>query len=284
MTVTPWDAKSRIVVALDTQRIEEVTAIVTELASYVGLFKAGFELTNAVGTERAHRAIRTAGGEVFADLKLHDIPNTVSKAVQAVVGFGPRMTNMHIQSGDEAMQKAVSERGESQLLGVSVLTSLTPLEVLEMFVRPFVQAIGGDESAFDLAVYGSLVDEDRTVKPVGSTLQSEYMQRLVLGFAEKAAKAGLDGLICSPKELSYLKSHGSPAVQRLVKVVPGIRMVDGQVDDQNRVGTPYQAIVDGADYLVIGRPILQASDKVAAAQAFAREIESALKDMETGQD
>ena len=90
-------------------------------------------------------------------------------------------------------------------------------------------------------------------------------------------KAGLDGLICSPQELEYLWAYGSPAVQRLIKVVPGIRMSDGQVDDQNRVGTPYQAIVDGADYLVIGRPILQSPDRVAAAKAFAREIESALK-------
>lgn len=280
MAVTLPDAKSRIIVALDTQRIEEVTAIVTELAPHVGLFKAGFELTNAVGTERALRAIRVAGGEVFADLKLHDIPNTVAKAVQAVADFGPRFTNMHIQSGSEAMQKAVSERGECQLLGVSVLTSLDPLELLDMFVRPYVEmaaardltgALGAELSAM------MLTDGRQIDLEVATERRKEYVRRLVLGFAEKAAEAGLDGLICSPQELEYLWAYGSPAVQRLIKVVPGIRMSDGQVDDQNRVGTPYQAIVDGADYLVIGRPILQSPDRVAAAKAFAREIESALK-------
>jgi orotidine-5'-phosphate decarboxylase len=271
-------AKERIIVALDTQDITEVTATVRRLAPYVGMFKAGFELTEAVGTERAIRAIKAAGGKVFRDGKFLDIPNTVKKASQAVSTFGPEFFNLHIQAGDEAMKLAVAQKGSSQVLGVSVLTSLDPREILEMFVGPFVEMVGSTE----LGMYGYMMmteDDDDGLVENAKDMRTEYVQRLVLGFAEKSAKNGLDGLICSPQELKYLKANGSPAVAALLTVVPGIRMPENSQDDQTRAGTPYQAILDGADYLVIGRPILLATDPVAAAQAIASEIERALGEL-----
>lgn len=277
MPVLLNEGKDRIIVALDTQKVPEVSRLVQLLAPHVGMFKAGFELTNAVGTARALRAIKVNGGKDFADVKFHDIPPTVGKAVQAVAGFGPHFLNMHIQSGDAAMQGAVAQKGISLLLGVSILTSLDPQEVLEMFVGPFIAMTGHDYE------YGQAMatdSEDAELAEHARELRTEYMNRLVLGFAEKAARNGLDGLICSPLELRYLKEHGTEAVRNLIKVVPGIRMADSSADDQQRVGTPYQTIIDGADYLVVGRPILTAADPVAAAQAIAAEIDRALDDMD----
>lgn len=276
------EARERIIVALDTQNITEVTATVHRLAPYVGMFKAGFELTEAVGTQRAIRAIKAAGGKVFRDGKFLDIPTTMGKASQAVAGFGPDFFNLHIQAGDEGMQKAVAAKGESKVLGVSALTSLDPLEILEMFVRPYVEMTrAGDLTGEADAEYLSLVlTSGRYIDvEMARERRQEYVRRLVLGFAEKATRNGLDGLICSPQELAYLKTNGSPAVAALLKVVPGIRMPENSQDDQTRVGTPYQTILDGADYLVIGRPILQAADPVAAAQAITAEIERALTEL-----
>lgn len=277
MPVLLNEGKDRIIVALDTQDVVEVSRWVRLLAPHVGMFKAGFELTNAVGTQRALRAIKVGGGQDFADVKFHDISETVSKAVSAVAGFGPHFVNMHIQSGDEAMQKAVAKKGNSLLLGVSVLTSLTPQEILEMFVGPFIAMTGHD---YEYGQAMAIDSPDVELADHARELAAEYMNRLVLGFAEKAARNGLDGIICSPMELRYLKEHGSEAVCNLIKVVPGIRMPDNSVDDQKRVGTPYQTIKDGADYLVIGRPILKAEDPVRAAKAIASEIDRALDDMD----
>lgn len=270
------EAKERIIVALDTQDITEVTKTVRLLALHVGMFKAGFELTEAVGTERAIRAIKAAGGKVFRDGKFLDIPTTMGKASQAVASFEPDFFNLHIQAGDEGMKKAVANKGKSQVLGVSALTSLDPLEILEMFVKPFVEMIG--EGDFEYAV---LTVTEGGEEDVGYAQERriEYVRRLVLGFAQKAAGNGLDGLICSPQELQYLKVNGSPAVRALLKVVPGIRLPENAKDDQTRSGTPYQTILDGADYLVVGRPILTAEDPVAAAKAIAAEIERALDDL-----
>ncbi len=275
-------AKERIIVALDTQDITEVTAKVRLLAPHVGMFKAGFELTEAVGTERAIRAIKAAGGKVFRDGKFLDIPNTVKKASQAVSAFGPEFFNLHIQAGDEAMKLAVAQKGNSQVLGVSILTSFDPLEILEMFVGPYVRMTSeGDLTGELRAEYSALtlVDGRKEDIEMAKERRTEYIRRLVLGFAEKAAKNGLDGLICSPQELQYLKVYGSSEVAALLKVVPGIRMPENSQDDQTRAGTPYQAILDGADYLVIGRPILTAADPVAAAKAIAAEIERALNEL-----
>ena len=268
-------AKERIIVALDTQDITEVTATVRRLAPYVGMFKAGFELTEAVGTERAIRAIKAAGGKVFRDGKFLDIPTTMGKASQAVAGFEPDFFNLHIQAGDEGMVRAVARKGKSQVLGVSVLTSLDPLEILEMFVGPFVEMIQGD---YEFVMMMMTEGDEEDIR-FAQERRIEYVRRLVLGFAQKAAKNGLDGLICSPQELTYLKANGSPAVAALLKVVPGIRMPENSQDDQTRAGTPYQAILDGADYLIIGRPILTAADPVAAACAIASEIGRALDEL-----
>lgn len=269
-------AKERIIVALDTQDVTEVTRLVRLLSPEVGMFKAGFELTEAVGTQRAIRAIQSSGGKVFRDGKFLDIPNTVGKASEAVSAFEPDFFNVHIQAGNEALKRAVAGKGKSQVLGVSLLTSLDAREILEMFVKPFIDMTGEGDFEYAMTVLGASSDYKKEVVDAAADRRTEYLQRVVLGLAEKAAVNGLDGLICSPRELVFLTEHGSRAVRALLKVVPGIRMAGSVSDDQVRIDTPFSAITGGADYLVIGRPIVNADDPVAAARAIAAEIDHAL--------
>ncbi|MFT8675829.1 MAG: orotidine-5'-phosphate decarboxylase [Acetobacter sp.] len=226
-----------LIVALDTQSPEQARQWATAVDGAAGMVKLGMEFAYAAGFGPV--AAIAAEREVFLDLKLHDIPNTVASAIKALSGLRPRMLTLHASGGQammEAARKACDEAfpaGERPvLLAVTVLTSM-------------------DEQG--LAAIGV---------PDGTAAQVGRLGRL-------AVRSGMDGLVCSAHELSLLRDAlgGSP-----VLVTPGIRPAGAQMGDQKRVMTPAQARMAGADWIVVGRPITQAANPAAAAAAIAAEL------------
>ncbi|MGE5653397.1 MAG: orotidine-5'-phosphate decarboxylase [Bacillota bacterium] len=213
----------RLIVALDTPTLNQARELIKQLAPHVGYFKVGSELFLAAGVQ-AIEMVKQAGAKVFLDLKFHDIPNTVAKAVEQAVNYGVDMLTIHT-SGGVGMMSAASEAaahravalGQSRplVLGVTVLTSMT--------------------------------DED-----LHKEGYAQNVSELVATRARLAEQAGIDGLVCSPQELKLVKEKS-----KLLTVVPGIRPLD-RGDDQKRTSTPADAIQAGADFLVVGRPITAA--------------------------
>jgi orotidine-5'-phosphate decarboxylase len=226
--------RDRLIVALDTADVDRARCWAEAAAPYCGLFKLGLEYFLANGA--AGFGVIT-GRPVFLDLKLHDIPQTVARAVRAVLPLRPRMLTVHA-TGGTAMVTAAREAAETAgaarplVLAVTVLTSL---------------------DAAALAAIGI------------SAAPGEQAIRL----ARLAAKAGADGLVCSPLEVAALRGALGPDVKL---VVPGIRPAGSAAGDQARIGTAAQAVAAGADWIVVGRPITGAVDPGAAAAAIAAEI------------
>src|SRR3989442_10516026 len=223
-----------IIVALDVPKLEVALKLVEQLAPVVGAFKVGKELFVSAGSDVVRR-IRATGASVFLDLKFHDIPNTVAKAVSAAVQLDVQMLTVHTSGGSEMMRAAERAAQETAkklrrppplVLGVTILTSLDSNELAEIGMVPNV---------------------GRQVGRLG-----------VL-----AAKAGLRGLVCSPLEIAGLRQI-LPASMQLV--TPGIRPADTNQDDQKRTLSPKEAIAAGANWLVIGRPIYAAENPRAAAE------------------
>lgn len=236
-------AKEYIVFPLDVPSFEQAQDLIDQLADCVGMFKVGLELYIASGPGIIARIKDAGAAQVFLDLKLHDIPATVARAMQRVAGLGVAMTTVHCAGSQKMMQAAVqASDGQVDVLGVTVLTSMNTADI---------QADGfKDQFAADL---GSLV-----------------VQR-----AAKAQAAGCSGVVCSGLEVGMIKKALGNA---FMAVAPGIRPSWEATagDDQQRIVTPAQAIEAGADYLVIGRPIRDARDPRAAAQRIAAEIDAAL--------
>ncbi len=223
-------AKDKIIVALDLPDETSALAAVEKLTGEVGLFKIGLQLFTACGPNIV-RQIRALGGNVFLDLKFHDIPNTVRHAVESAVALDVQMLTVHAGGGREMLVAAATGAAGSAttVLGVTVLTSSNAQTLAEMGVNREVSD------------------------------QVEALGKIV-------AEAGLGGLVASAHEIGLLRRY----LPRSIKlVIPGIRPVGAETQDQKRVMTPLEAITAGADYLVIGRPILQAADPVAAAREIA---------------
>jgi len=224
-----------LILVLDAQSPREVIPSLRQLQGTVRWVKIGLEMYTACGPD-AVREIADLGFNVFLDLKLHDIPNTVAKAVESAAKLPIRMLTLHTCGGREMMQWAVKaqqqHKPELLLLGVTVLTSM---------------------SATALAETG-----------VGDT-----PERQVVRLGKLAADSGLRGLVCSPLEIIPLR-RTLPA--EIALVTPGIRPRDAKADDQTRVMTPSDAARAGANYLVVGRPIFKAPDPVAAAKAILAEV------------
>jgi orotidine-5'-phosphate decarboxylase len=223
---------SRLVVALDTASPAVARAWAEAVAPWCGLMKLGLEYFVANGPAEVRGV---SGRPVFLDLKLHDIPNTVARAVEAVLPLEPRMLTVHASGGPEMMaaaRRAAELAGVERplLLGVTVLTSL---------------------DAAALAAIGM----------VGGTVE----QALRLG--RLAVSAGADGLVCSAHEVAALRAELGGRVKL---VVPGIRPLGTEAGDQARTMTPEQAVAAGADWIVVGRPITAAADPAAAAAAISR--------------
>lgn len=218
---------SKIIVALDFNDINEIRKFISRISPDECRLKIGKELFTSYGPEVVQE-VQRAGFEVFLDLKFHDIPNTVYKAVKAAAGLGIWMVNVHASGGREmllAARKAVDEsRHKPLLIAVTILTSLS----------------------------------NEAVKEIGYA-QNSVMQALHL--AELSYECGVDGVVCSAQEASLIKQKTDT---KFLTVTPGIRLSVDKTDDQTRIMTPDTAIQNGADYLVIGRPITQAQDPLQA--------------------
>lgn len=226
--------RDRLAVALDVSTLEEARALAARLAPEVGVLKVGLQLFIAEGPA-AVRMVHEAGAACFLDLKLHDIPATVSGAVRAAVDLGVRYCTVHAAAGPAALEAAreAAQGSETRLLAVTALTSLD---------GPALRAIG-----FAVA------------EPL------DVVRRL----AALATDAGIDGLVCSPHEVALAREMAGPDA---ILVTPGVRPSSAPLGDQRRVATPERAIRAGADVLVVGRPIRSAADPAAMARQIVAEI------------
>ena len=237
------NAKDYIIFPLDVASTDEAKRYVELLADHVGLFKVGLELFIRSGPDIVRFINADAGAGVFLDLKLHDIPATISRAMSGIADLGVRYATVHCGETPKMLEAAVEGgRGAVEILAVTVLTSV---------------------SADDIRLAG---------------YRSEYypdLTRLVINRAAIAKTAGCAGVICSGHEAAMIKREFG---KEFAAVTPGIRpqWSLGEPDDQQRVMTPARAIRNGSDYLVIGRPIRNARDPVRAAVQVAEEIEAAI--------
>jgi len=230
------DARERMIVALDLPSVAAAEAMVLKLGTSVSFYKIGYQLSFAGGLSFAAGLI-AAGKQVFLDLKLHDIGNTVTKGVESVAQLGATFLTVHAYP--QTMRAAMEGKRGSKLkiLGVTVLTSYDDADLFGAGYKLGVSA-------------------------------------LVAQRAAQARELGVDGLVCSAAEAAKLRTIVGPG---MALVTPGIRPAGSAKDDQKRIMTPGKAIAAGADYLVVGRPIVEAADPKAAADAIVAEIEQAKK-------
>ena len=227
--------KTEIILALDFDRLEDAQRMVRETQDWVSRYKIGSIMFTAFGP-RSVELVRAEGKEVFLDLKFHDIPNTVRGAVRAACRWGVSMLTVHCSGGIEMMRAAIS---------------------------------GAEEG---LQAHGSIRPKIIGVTVLTSLSASGDALGRVLELTDDAAQAGIDGVVCSPAEVSHVKqSHG----QRLLAVVPGIRLPQDSTDDQVRVGTPRQAAGDGADFLVVGRSVTGADNPGETLHQILKEVGNA---------
>jgi orotidine-5'-phosphate decarboxylase len=224
-----------VFVALDTPDLNQALALAAAVKPYVGGLKAGFEFLTAVGPS-ALRALVATGLPVFADTKFHDIPNTVGAASREIAKLGVAVFNVHASGGAAMMRAAAAEaravNPKIKIIAVTVLTSLDDADL---------EAVGQRRPAADQ----------------------------VVRLAELAQKSGLDGVVCSSREIAAIRRACGPD---FLLTVPGIRPAGADLADQKRVMTPSEAARAGADILVVGRPITAASDPAVAARAITEEL------------
>lgn len=218
-----------VIIALDFDSKEKTLAFLDRFTGEKPFVKIGMELFYAEGPQVV-RDIRARGHKIFLDLKLHDIPNTVKKAMAALSALDVDIVNLHA-AGTQAMMTAA----------------------LEGLTRP-----DGTRPLLIAVTQLTSTEQERMEREL---LIHEPMEQVVLHYAENAAKAGLDGVVCSPREAGIIHERCGAG---FLTVTPGVRFADAAGDDQKRVTTPAEAKAIGADYIVVGRPITQADDPVAA--------------------
>ena len=238
------DNKDKIIVALDVETAVEAREIIAELRGEVGAFKIGLQLFTAAGASFVREAVE-AGNRIFLDVKFHDIPNTVAKAAVEVARLGVWMFNVHACGGAEMMRRTIESVGEfcekensekPKIIGVTVLTS----------------------------------SNRETLREIGVAAETETQ---VLNLARLAAKCGLDGVVASPLEAQTVRNNIND--QDFTIVTPGIRSANpATFDDQKRVMTAKDALQAGANYLVIGRPIVSAENRLSAVRHILEEMET----------
>jgi len=227
-------AADKIIVALDVATKKEAAALVEELREQISFFKIGLQLYTSEGPEIVC-AVLSTGAKVWLDLKLHDIPNTVARAVESAGNLGVQMLTIHLSGGSEMIRAATAARANNiSILGVTVLTSAN----------------------------------EQTLRQVGI---SDGMDNQVLRLAKLGVECGIDGLVASPHELKMLRDE---LCSKIAIVTPGVRPSWAEPGDQKRVMTPRQALDAGADYLVIGRPIIADTNPRQALTKILDELES----------
>ncbi|AJY71659.1 orotidine-5'-phosphate decarboxylase [Geobacter sulfurreducens] len=236
--MTRDQAREKVIFALDSSEFAHVQYWAETLSDRVGMFKVGKQLFTACGPATV-RMIQKFGGEVFLDLKFHDIPNTVAMASLEAARLGVKLFNLHALGGYEMMARTVEaldkefKGGErAKVLAVTILTSST----------------------------------EETLRQVGIESPVEEM---VVRLATLARKAGIDGVVASPREIPLIREACGPD---FLIVTPGVRPAFAALNDQKRVMTPAEAVRAGGDYLVIGRPIGDAPDPAGAAEMILDEI------------
>lgn len=237
-------AKNKLIVALDVDNAAEAMRLVSMLREMAGMFKIGSQIFTAAGPALV-REIISSGELVFLDLKFHDIPNTVAAAGVEATRLGVSIFNVHAAGGSEMMRRTAEAVGECAKL--------------EGLVRPSVIAVTVLTSA----------DESMLAEVGANGDPAELVRRLSM----LADGSGMDGVVVSPREAGIVRS----VVKKpgFIVVTPGVRPAGSDPGDQNRVTTPKKAVMAGADYLVVGRPILEAADPVRAAQQILAEMEIA---------
>ena len=227
----------KVIIALDVSSRDDALRLVKQLHDLAGMFKVGSQLFMAAGPPIVSEIIE-AGGKVFLDLKFHDIPNTVSHAAMEAAKLGVSMMTIHAAGGRAMMQAVASDLQDKfsdrkpVVVAVTVLTSLDTKSLFEM----------GCEMPVDLQV-----------------------QRLAL----LAQECGIDGVVCSPREIHIVRKVVEP---KFKIVTPGIRLPDQSLNDQQRIATPREALSAGADYIVVGRAVTHESDCRAALQRLLEQI------------
>lgn len=228
---------NKVIIALDNKNLKQIIAIVKKTKSEAFGFKIGKEFFYRYGIE-GYKKIFKVSPKIFLDLKLHDIPNTVEKALKAIIKLKPLLTTIHITGGDE-MQKTSSKlkKNKTKILGVTILTSLNANQTKKYY-------------------------------------NNKNINQLVKKFAKNAKKNNLDGIVCSPLELKAVRKVVG---NTMLVVVPGIRLEKKLIDkkdDQKRILTPKEAIKFGADYLVIGRPIIESKNPLKVLKEINKSIKS----------
>jgi orotidine-5'-phosphate decarboxylase len=230
-----YPLRDKLIVALDVPTLSAAMGLVDQLHDLAGMFKVGKEICTAEGAPRVVGALKGRGCKVFLDLKYHDVPNTVGNAVREASGLGADMLTVHTQGGPEMLAAAMENRGLTKILGVTLLTSI----------------------------------DDKFTERMYSSKATALMLRL----ATLAYESNCDGIVCAAGDLVRVNHLN------LLKVVPGIRPADKSVeikkDDQKRVGTPEGALANGASYLVVGRPIIEAPSPRDAALAILESMHNA---------
>lgn len=241
----PKTAKERIILALDVDDLNEAEKLVVELKDYVGYFKVGLQLFTSYGLS-AIKMIRNHGAKVYCDLKFHDIPNTVSHACSNLMKHNINFFNLHLQGGSKMVSQVVKTAKETAkalnidpptILGISLLSSFGQRTLTEELC-------------------------------VGKNIEDYIMQ-----LAKVAKDNGLDGIVAGASESKKIREEFG---EDFIILCPATRPTWAAVNDQVRVDTPTEAINAGVDYLVIGRPITGAEDKIAAVNLIIDEINSAL--------
>tara|TARA_B100001057_G_C22804342_1_gene932734 strand:+ start:604 stop:1290 length:687 start_codon:yes stop_codon:yes gene_type:complete len=222
----------KIIVALDSNNLNKTIRLVKSLKNDAYAFKIGYEFFFNFGLD-GYKKIYSICPRIFLDLKLHDIPNTIKNGVTAISKLNPLFTTIHVSGGDEMMRSTKIIKKSTKVLGVTILTSL---------------------------------DNKQTYK----YYNNKDISSLVKNFAKYAKKNSLDGVVCSPKEISQIRKEVG---KKFIIITPGIRTEDNiNSDDQKRIATPKKAIGAGANYLVIGRPITESRNPL----KFLKEINKTL--------